>query len=159
MNSWQQQEPQKRPWRRKWATSVSPIPIVCASHWHFPTRTTLGCRIWVFRRSTSSSTPRKTWCASGYFLPPKQQLKEQLASKTPLMTLESQSLARDFDVIAFSISFEWDYTNILTMLRLAGVPVRAASRTARDPLVVIGGAVTFVNPEPLAPFADVDCCG
>ncbi|HKY23432.1 MAG TPA: radical SAM protein [Vicinamibacterales bacterium] len=93
------------------------------------------------------------------FLPPKQQLKEQLASKTPLITLESQSLARDFDVIAFSISFEWDYTNILTMLRLAGVPARAASRTARDPLVIVGGAITFVNPEPLAPFADVVAAG
>src|SRR5215208_6490391 len=56
-------------------------------------------------------------------LPPKQQLKEQLASKAPLITLESQSLARDFDIIAFSVSFEWDYTNILTMLRLAGVPI------------------------------------
>jgi len=93
------------------------------------------------------------------FLPPKQQLKEQLASKTPLITIESQSLARDFDVIAFSVSFEWDYTNILTMLRLAGVPVRAASRTARDPLIVIGGAITFVNPEPLALFADVIAAG
>src|SRR5580765_4727937 len=93
------------------------------------------------------------------FLPPKQQLKEQLASRTPLITLESQALARDFDVIAFSISFEWDYTNILTMLRLAGVPLRAADRTSRDPLVVIGGAVTFVNPEPLAMFADVIAAG
>ena len=93
------------------------------------------------------------------FLPPKQQLKEQLASKAPLITLESQSLARDFDVLAFSVSFEWDYTNILTMLRLAGVPVRAHARTAHDPLVVIGGAVTFVNPEPLAPFADVVAAG
>ena len=93
------------------------------------------------------------------FLPPKQQLKEQLASKTPLVTIESQSLARDCDVIAFSVSFEWDYTNILTMLRLAGVPVRAADRTARDPLVVIGGAITFVNPEPLAMFADVIATG
>jgi len=93
------------------------------------------------------------------FLPPKQQLKEQLASKVPLVTLESQSLVRDFDVIAFSISFEWDYTNILTMLRLAGVPARASSRTARDPLVVIGGAVTFVNPEPLALFADIIAAG
>jgi radical SAM superfamily enzyme YgiQ (UPF0313 family) len=93
------------------------------------------------------------------FLPPKQQLKEQLASKAPLLTIESQSLARDFDVIAFSVSFEWDYTNILTMLRLAGVPVRAADRTPHDPLVVIGGAVTFVNPEPLALFADVIAAG
>src|SRR5438477_1252625 len=93
------------------------------------------------------------------FLPPKQQLKEQLAARTPLVGLASQTLARDFDVIAFSVSFEWDYTNILTMLRLAGVPSRAADRTERDPLVVIGGAVTFVNPEPLAPFADVIAAG
>src|SRR5436853_3709426 len=50
------------------------------------------------------------------FLPPKQQLKEQLDSRTPLITIESQSLVRDFDVIAFSVSFEWDYTNVLTML-------------------------------------------
>jgi radical SAM superfamily enzyme YgiQ (UPF0313 family) len=93
------------------------------------------------------------------FLPPKQQLKEQLASRTPLITLESQTLVRDFDVIAFSVSFEWDYTNILTMLRLAGVPVRAADRTPRDPLVLIGGAITFVNPEPLAAFADCIAAG
>ena len=93
------------------------------------------------------------------FLPPKQQLKAQMTSRVPLVTLESQSLARDFDAIAFSVSFEWDYTNVLTMLRLAGVPLRAESRTARDPLVVVGGAVTFVNPEPLAPFADVVAAG
>ncbi len=93
------------------------------------------------------------------FLPPKQQLKEQLASRSPLITLESQTPVREFDIMAFSVSFEWDYTNILTMLRLAGVPVRAADRTDRDPLVMIGGAITFVNPEPLAPFADVVAAG
>jgi hypothetical protein len=53
---------------------------------------------------------------------------------------------RDFDVVAFSVSFEWDYTNVLTLLRLAGIPVRADQRTHHDPLVLIGGAVTFVNP-------------
>jgi radical SAM superfamily enzyme YgiQ (UPF0313 family) len=57
------------------------------------------------------------------------------------------------------VSFEWDYTNVLSMLSLAGVPWRAADRTAHDPLVLIGGAVTFVNPEPLAPFADVIAAG
>jgi radical SAM superfamily enzyme YgiQ (UPF0313 family) len=57
------------------------------------------------------------------------------------------------------VSFEWDYTNVLTMLRLAGVPVRAADRDYTHPLVVIGGAVTFVNPEPLALFADVIAAG
>ncbi len=76
-----------------------------------------------------------------------------------MLTLESQTPVSDFDVIAFSVSFEWDYTNVVTMLRLAGLPPRADARTARHPLVVIGGAVTFVNPEPLAPFADVIAAG
>jgi radical SAM superfamily enzyme YgiQ (UPF0313 family) len=93
------------------------------------------------------------------FLPPKQELREQLASGARLLTVESQTPVADFDVLAFSVSFEWDYTNIVTMLRLAGVPVRATARTERDPLVVIGGAVTFVNPEPLALFADVIAAG
>ncbi|HKB10938.1 MAG TPA: radical SAM protein, partial [Vicinamibacterales bacterium] len=57
------------------------------------------------------------------------------------------------------VSFEWDYVNVLTLLRLAGIPGYAAERSARHPLIVIGGAVTFVNPEPLAPFADVIAAG
>lgn len=93
------------------------------------------------------------------FLPPKQELAEQLASGTRLVTLESQTPVADFDVIAFSVAFEWDYTNVVSMLRLAKLPPRAAARNARHPLVVIGGAVTFVNPEPLAPFADVIAAG
>ena len=93
------------------------------------------------------------------FLPPKTELADQLASGTPLVTLESQTLVADFDVLAFSVSFEWDYTNVLTLLRLAGLPLRADARTHRHPLVVIGGAVTFVNPEPLALFADVIAAG
>ena len=94
-----------------------------------------------------------------FFLPPKQELAELSAAKTPLVTLESQTPVGDFDVIAFSVSFEWDYVNVLTLLRLAGVPAHAAERSPRHPLVVIGGAVTFVNPEPLAPFADVIAAG
>jgi radical SAM superfamily enzyme YgiQ (UPF0313 family) len=93
------------------------------------------------------------------FLPPKQELAALRDAGTRIVTLESQTPVKDFDVIAFSVSFEWDYTNVLTMLRLAGVPVRAAERDYTHPLVVIGGAVTFVNPEPLAPFADVIAAG
>jgi radical SAM superfamily enzyme YgiQ (UPF0313 family) len=92
-------------------------------------------------------------------LPGRQELAGQLASGQPLRTIESGTLVRDFDVLAFSVSFEWDYTNVVSMLRLAGIPVRAEARTGHDPLVVIGGAVTFVNPEPLAPFADVIAAG
>ncbi len=93
------------------------------------------------------------------FLPPKTELQAQLASGEPLITIESQTPVRDFDVFAFSVSFEWDYTNVLTMLRLAGIQPWAERRTHHDPLIVIGGAVTFVNPEPLAPFADVIAAG
>jgi len=93
------------------------------------------------------------------FLPPKQELASLLQSGARLVTVESQTPVREFDVLAFSVSFEWDYTNVLTMLRLAGLPVRAEERDYRMPLVVVGGAVTFVNPEPLAPFADVIAAG
>ena len=93
------------------------------------------------------------------FLPPKTELAAQLASGAPLLTIESQTPVADFDVLAFSVSFEWDYTNVLTLMRLAGLRPRAESRTVRDPLVLIGGAVTFVNPEPLAPFADAIAAG
>jgi radical SAM superfamily enzyme YgiQ (UPF0313 family) len=93
------------------------------------------------------------------FLPPKQELAAQIASGAPLLTIESQTPVRDFDVFAFSVSFEWDYTNVVTMMRLAGLAPRAADRDPRDPLIVIGGAVTFVNPEPLALFADVIAAG
>ena len=93
------------------------------------------------------------------FLPPKQELQAQLASGAPLRTLESQTPVADFDVFAFSVSFEWDYTNLVAMLRLARLPIYAADRTNRHPLVVLGGAVTFVNPEPLAPFVDVVAAG
>src|SRR4051794_29214288 len=93
------------------------------------------------------------------FLPPKQELAAQLADGAPLVTLESQTPVNEFDLFAFSVSFEWDYVNVLTLLRLAGIKRYAAERTARDPLIVVGGAVTFVNPEPLAPFADVIAAG
>ncbi len=93
------------------------------------------------------------------FLPARQELQAQLEAGAPLLTLESQTPVGEFDVVAFSVSFEWDYTNVVTLLRLAGMAPRAEARGARDPLVVIGGAVTFVNPEPLALFADVIAAG
>jgi radical SAM superfamily enzyme YgiQ (UPF0313 family) len=93
------------------------------------------------------------------FLPGRQELQAQLQSGAPLLTVESGTPVRDFDVLAFSISFEWDYTNIVSMLRLSGMAPRAEARTHFDPLVLVGGAVTFLNPEPLAPFADVIAAG
>ncbi len=92
-------------------------------------------------------------------LPAKPELQASLAAGTPLLTLESQTPVNQFDVLAFSVSFEWDYTNVLSLLRLARVPIHASDRDRSHPLVVIGGAITFLNPEPLAPFADVVAAG
>src|SRR4029450_1888033 len=93
------------------------------------------------------------------FLPPKQELAEMAASRTAPVTLESQTPIAGFRVMAFSVSFEWDSVTVLTILRLAGLPRYASERSAHHPLVLVGGAVTFVNPEPLAPFADVIAAG
>ncbi len=93
------------------------------------------------------------------FLPPKTELQSLVSSGARIVTIESQTPVSDFDVFAFSVSFEWDYTNVLTLLRLAGLPLRAEQRDTRHPLILVGGAVTFVNPEPLALFADVIAAG
>src|SRR5947207_15326195 len=89
------------------------------------------------------------------FLPDSRELSEYERTRTPLLSLESQTPVRDFDVIAFSISFETDYVNVARMLQLSGVPVWSRDRTPRDPLIVMGGAASFLNPEPIADFTDV----
>ncbi|WP_437671872.1 TIGR03960 family B12-binding radical SAM protein [Sorangium sp. So ce131] len=71
----------------------------------------------------------------------------------PLVSLESARPLRDFDVVGFSLQFELTYTNILTMLHLGRVPLRAADRGEDDPLVIAGGP-TATHPEPIAPFLD-----
>ena len=89
------------------------------------------------------------------FLPEEAELREYERTRTPLLSYETQTPVRDFDVVAFSVSFETDYLNMARMLRLAGVPLWARDRTGRDPLVVMGGAASFLNPEPIAEFTDV----
>jgi radical SAM superfamily enzyme YgiQ (UPF0313 family) len=89
------------------------------------------------------------------FLPDETELREYEKTNTPLLTLETQTPVREFDVVAFSISFETDYLNMARMLRLAGVPLWARERTHHDPLIVMGGAASFLNPEPIADFTDV----
>jgi len=71
------------------------------------------------------------------------------------LSIEGQRPLADFAAIAFSISFELDYFNMVTALRQAGVPLRAAERGEHDPLVIVGGPAALANPEPIAPFVDV----
>jgi radical SAM superfamily enzyme YgiQ (UPF0313 family) len=93
------------------------------------------------------------------FLPDEQEMREYEKTGAPLLSLESQTKVRDFDVVAFSISFETDYYNMARVLKMSGVPLWSRERTHHDPLVLMGGAASFLNPEPIAEFTDVVAVG
>ncbi len=76
-----------------------------------------------------------------------------------LLSFESQRPVRDFHILGFSVSYENDYVNLLRMLEWAHIPLLAAERDERHPLIVVGGAVTYINPEPLADFTDLMIIG
>lgn len=76
-----------------------------------------------------------------------------------LTAFESGRPAGDFDILAFSVSFENDYVHMLRMLHQARIPLRRTDRKESDPLIVVGGAVTSLNPEPLRPFVDIFLLG
>jgi radical SAM family uncharacterized protein len=76
----------------------------------------------------------------------------------PLYGLESRHAVMDFDVVGFSLPYEQLYTNVLTMLEVSGLPLRAVQRTAAHPLVIAGGSGCY-NPEPMSAFFDVMVIG
>ncbi len=76
-----------------------------------------------------------------------------------LTTIESGRPVAAADLIAFSISFESDFPNLLQLLDLAGLPLSAAERDERHPLVIAGGVACFLNPEPIARFIDLFLIG
>ncbi len=76
----------------------------------------------------------------------------------PLYALESGDAIKDFDLIAFTLMYELSYSNVLNMLDLAGLPVRAADRHSLTP-IVIGGGPCACNPEPMAEFFDIFSLG
>ena len=149
----------RRPSRKEVGYVASRTAIGCAWRSRSPTPTSSGCRTSASRRSTACSTPRTTSSASASSCRPSRNCRRCVDAGTRARHARVADAGRRLRRLAFSVSFEWDYTNVLTLLRLAGMPLRAAERDHRHPLVVIGGAVTFVNPEPLAPFADVIAAG
>ncbi len=93
------------------------------------------------------------------FLPDPEDLQDCRRTQTPLLSLESQTPLSDFDLLAFSISFENDFLNILTLLDLARIPLERALRGEKDPLVMAGGVAVFLNPEPVSEFFDLFVLG
>src|SRR5262245_49276264 len=79
-------------------------------------------------------------------------------SRRPLATLETGTPLASMDVVGFSLQYEMTFTNVLEMLDLGGIPLRASARGERDPMIVAGGPVVF-NSEPIADFLDAILIG
>ncbi len=93
---------------------------------------------------------RDTVCER-FFLPPRADF--------PLLSMETQDELFRFDIVAFALSFEPDYFNVVAMLKRGGIEPVAKKRRADDPLVIVGGPCATFNPEPLADFADAFIVG
>jgi len=93
------------------------------------------------------------------FVPDAADLADLQRTGAPIVTYESRTPIHEFDVIAFSISFELDYLNVARVLRMARLPVMSADRSERHPLVLAGGNAVSINPEPLAELVDVFVIG
>jgi radical SAM superfamily enzyme YgiQ (UPF0313 family) len=83
---------------------------------------------------------------------------KRLKAETPI-SLESQRPLPDFDILAFSISYELDYFNVVQILKASGIPILAADRDESHPLMIGGGPCVTANPMPLSPFFDCFAIG
>ena len=93
------------------------------------------------------------WCERAFM--PWTDMKAQMERlDIPLYCLESKDPLTDFDIVGFSLEYELCYTNVLAMLRLSGIPLRAADRDERWPLIIAGGPCVC-NAEPMADFFDI----
>ncbi len=85
--------------------------------------------------------------------------RERRDKNLPIVSIESRRPLTDFAVLAFSVSYELDYFNVLSILKVSGIPLYAADRDERHPLVIAGGPCVTANPMPLSPFFDCLCIG
>jgi radical SAM superfamily enzyme YgiQ (UPF0313 family) len=88
------------------------------------------------------------------FLPDPDDLPIHERHRVPVLSLETQRPLSEFDCVAFSTTYENDYLNLLRILELSAIPIRARDRGAGDPLVSMGGVCAWANPEPLAAVMD-----
>ena len=118
-----------------------------------PTPTRSACPTRACRSSTRSSTSAPTPSPSAPTRPGPTSRRCCASHRLPLFSVDTHRPAGEFDMLAFNLSAELVYTNVLNCIDLAGVPVRAADRRPEHPLIGAGGHCTY-NPEPLADFVD-----
>jgi radical SAM superfamily enzyme YgiQ (UPF0313 family) len=90
-----------------------------------------------------------------FFMPDRRQQSDLKKSGAPLFAWESRLPLTEFDIVAFSVSYENDYINLVRMLIMAGIKPLAAERDEQDPLIICGGFAPSLNPEPLAEICDL----
>jgi radical SAM family uncharacterized protein len=100
---------------------------------------------------------KDTFCERA-FTPWPDMEKLMRENNIPLSTLESKDSLAEFDFLGFTLQYEMSYTNILNMLDMAGIPVRASKRDDSYPIVMCGGPCAY-NPEPLYDIADIFVIG
>jgi radical SAM family uncharacterized protein/radical SAM-linked protein len=93
-----------------------------------------------------------------FYAPWPDMERRMRAAGLQLSSLESRTALREFDIVGFSLQYELSYTNVLNMLDLGGIPLRAKDRREGDPLIIGGGPCAF-NPAPVAPFFDAIVIG
>ncbi|MBI3893621.1 MAG: radical SAM protein [Candidatus Wallbacteria bacterium] len=89
------------------------------------------------------------------FLPESAEARVLKRHRSPLVSLETRRPLGQFQVLAFSITYEMDYLNVFEILELAGVPIASVDRGPHDPLVIAGGAAITANPLTMNPVFDL----
>src|SRR6202451_3586361 len=122
---------------------------------HRPAMATLGFQavFHIFESDPSVAADRA-------FLPDADERDSFREGGERLVSFERGRPLSAFDILAFSISFETDYLNVLSVLRMAGIPARRADRAGRNfPLIIAGGSAVFLHPAPIAEFIDLFLIG
>lgn len=135
-----------------WGGRLS-VALIYPNHYH-QAMSNLGFQ-WVYQYLNS----REDTLCERFFLPDQEDLAEHRKTGYPLFSLESGRVLTDFDVAAFSISFENDYLNLPVIFDLARIPMFSENRNGDYPLLLCGGVCAFLNPEPLAEIMDAFAIG
>ena len=102
---------------------------------------------------------RKEFACERCFLPDPKLLNQLQRSREPLLSLETQTPLMRFQIIGVNLTFEPDYFNLLTMLTLGRIKLRAEERGELDPIIIAGGPCATFNPMPLSNIADAFVIG
>jgi len=133
--------------RKDWGGRIS-VALV------YPNAYRIGMSNLGFQVVYSLLNRREDVVAERVFLPEGKEMSLCVEAGKGLLSMESLSPLQRFDLVAFSLSFENDYPNILKILSLGKIPYLSEDREEFHPFVMAGGITTFLNPEPLAPFFD-----